>query len=202
MPCYINFRVFSKPYTMTSKRIKIILIVFSLVTTGIIAGIFIKNRILSQSPEKLLSLIHKNISLSIGKVHHVSIRNGVKEWILDAKSAHVVDESKQLMLEDVSMVYFLQDGSKVYLTAGRGILKTETNDIEAVGNVVLTYSTYSLETDKINYDRDRHVLFSSGQVKIKGKTVNLTADSMKYDLTTNQTWFYPNVEVMLRENSV
>lgn len=187
---------------MTSKRIKIILIVFSLVTTGIIAGIFIKNRILSQSPEKLLSLIQKNISISIGKVHHVSIRNGVKEWILDAKSAQVVDESKQLMLEDISVVYFLHDGSKVYLTAGSGILKTETNDIEAVGNVILKYSSYLLETEKINYDRDRHVLFSSGQVKIYGKTVNLTADSMKYDLTTNQTWFHSNVEVMLHDNSV
>ncbi len=187
---------------MTAKRIKIILIIFSLLTTGIIAGIFIKNRILSKSPEKLLSLIQENISLSIGKVHHVSVRNGVKEWILDAKSAHVVDVSKQLMLEDISMVYFLQDGSKVNLTADRGILKTETNDIEAVGNVVLKYSNYSLETDKMNYDRDSHVLFSSGQIKITGKKVNLTADSMKYDLITNQTWFHSNVEVMLHENSV
>ncbi len=184
------------------RKITIALTAFSLITTGIIAGIFIKNRYLSQDPVKLITSIQKNASLAIGNVHQVSTREGFKEWILDAKSAHVVDESKQLMLEDVNVVYFLKDGKEVHLTSSRGILKTETKDIEVIGQVVLTYAGYVLKTEQMNYDHGRRILFSSTPVTITGEAVNLTADSMKYDLNANQTWFQQHVEVLLRENSI
>jgi LPS export ABC transporter protein LptC len=184
------------------RKITIALVAFSLITTGIIAGIFIKNRYQRQYPVKLMSSIQQNASLAIGNVHQVSTRDGIKEWILDASSAHVIDESKQLMLEDVSVVYFVKNGQEVRLTASRGILKTESKDIEVTGKVVLTYSDYTLETEQMNYDHGRRVLFSSTPVNITGNAVQLTADSMKYDLTANQTWFQHNVEVLLRENSI
>jgi LPS export ABC transporter protein LptC len=184
------------------KKITIVLIAFSVITTAIIAGIFIKNRYLSQDPVKLITAIQQNASLSIGNVHQVSTRDGIKEWILDARAAHVIDESKQLMLEDVTIVYFVKNGQEVRLTASRGMLKTETKDIEVTGHVVLTYSGYTLETEKMNYDHGRQMLFSSTPVTILGNAINLTADSMKYDLKANQTWFQQNVEVSLRENPI
>ncbi len=184
------------------RKITIALIAFSLITTGIIAGIFIKNRYLSQDPVKLITSIQQNAILAIGNVHQVSTRDGIKEWILDARSAHVIDESKQLMLEDVTVVYFVKNGNEVQLTASRGILKTETKDIEVTGQVVLTYSNYTLKTEQMNYDHGRRMLFSSSPVKIIGDAINLTADSMKYDLTANQAWFQRNVEVLLRENPI
>lgn len=187
---------------ISRKKITIALIAFSVITTGIIAGIFIKTRYFSQDPAKLITAIQQNASLAIGNVHQVSTRNGVKEWILDARSAHVVDESKQLMLEDVTVVYFAKNGKEIKLTANRGMLKTETKDIEVSGQVVLTYDDYVLKTDKMNYDQERQILFSSTPVTITGDTVALTADSMKYDLTANQTWFQRHVEVLMHENSI
>lgn len=183
------------------KKITIALVAFSLITTGFITGVFIKNRYLSQDPVKLITSIQKNASLAIGNIHQVSTRDGVKEWILDARSAHVIDETKQLMLEDVTVVYFVKNGREVRLTASRGVLKTETKDIEVTGQVLLTYSDYILETEKMNYDHGNRILFSSTPVKIIGNDINLAADSMKYDLTANQTRFQQNVEVLLRENS-
>ncbi len=185
---------------ISRKKITIALVAFSLITTGIIAGIFIKNRYLGQDPVKLITSIQKNASLAIGNIHQVSTRDGVKEWILDARSAHVIDETKQLMLEDVTVVYFVKNGKEVRLTANRGILKTETRDILVTGNVVLIYSDYTLETEQMNYDHGLRILFSSTPVKITGNAVNLSAGSMKYDLTANQTWFQQKVEVLLREN--
>jgi LPS export ABC transporter protein LptC len=184
------------------KKITIALIAFSVITTAIIAAIFIKNRYLSQDPVKLITTIQQNASLAIGNVHQVSTRDGIKEWILDARAAHVIDESKQLMLEDVAVVYFVKDGKEVRLTASRGRLKTETKDIEVTGQVVLTYSDYTLKTEQMNYDHGRKMLFSSTPVTIIGDAINLKADSMKYDLTANQTWFQRNVEVLLRENPI
>jgi lipopolysaccharide export system protein LptC len=186
----------------TRKKITIALVAFSLISTGVIVGIFIKNRYLSQDPVKLITAIQKNASLAIGNVHQVSTRDGIKEWILDARSAHVVDESKQLMLEDVTVVYFVKNGKEVRLTADRGILKTESKDIELTGQVVLTYTDYTLKTERINYDHEQRILFSSTPINIIGKAVSLTAETMKYDLTTNQTWFQQNVEVSVRESFI
>jgi LPS export ABC transporter protein LptC len=198
-----RFQMIAFHRTLRSRRkITIALVAFSMITTVIIAGIFIKNRYLSQDPVKLITSIQQNASLAIGNVHQVSTRDGIKEWILDARSAHVIDESKQLMLEDVTVVYFMKNGKEVRLTANRGMLKTETKDIEVTGQVVLTYSNYTLETEQMNYDHGRRILFSSTPVKIIGDTINLTADSMKYDLAANQTWFQRNVEVLLRENPI
>ncbi len=187
--------------TLGSRRkITVVLIAFSVITTAVIAGIFIKNRYLSRDPVKLITAIQQNASLAIGNVHQVSTRNGVKEWILDARAAHVIDESKQLMLEDVSIVYFVKNGKEVRLTANQGMLKTETKDIEVTGHVVLTYPGYTLETEQMNYDHGHQVLFTAAPVTIIGNAIHLTADSMKYDLIANQTWFQRNVEVLLREN--
>ncbi|MDO9111467.1 MAG: LPS export ABC transporter periplasmic protein LptC [Desulfatirhabdiaceae bacterium] len=185
---------------LSRKKITIALAAFSVITTGIIAGIFIKNRYLSQDPVKLITSIQQNASLAIGNIHQVSTRDGVKEWILDARSAHVIDETKQLMLEDVTVIYFIKNGEEVRLTASRGVLKTETKDIEVTGQVLLIYSEYTLETEKMNYDHGRRILFSSTPVNIIGNTINISAGSMKYDLTANQTWFQQKVEVLLREN--
>jgi LPS export ABC transporter protein LptC len=187
---------------LSRKKITIALVAFSVITTGIIAGIFIKSRYLSQDPVKLITSIQQNASLAIGNIHQVSTRDGIKEWILDARSAHVIDETKQLMLEDVTVVYFVKDGKEVRLTANRGTLKTETKDIEVTGQVLLIYSDYTLETNKMNYDHGRRILFSSTPVKIIGNTITLSAGSMKYDLTANQAWFQQKVEVLLRDNSL
>ena len=187
---------------MTSRKVKIILIALSLILLGGVAGVFIKNRYLSQDPQKLIASIQQNVSLSIRNIHQVSTRNGVKEWILDAKSAHVVDESKQLMLEDITVVYFLKDEQVVHLTAGRGTLKTETSDMEVTDHVVLKYSQYTLETEQMTYDHSHHTLTSSSAVKISGDTVNLSAGSMKYDINANQVWFQQNVGVIFRDNPV
>ncbi len=187
---------------MSFSKIKIILIVLCLVIIVTVAGIFIKNRLFGQDPQKLIASIQRNVALSIGDVHQVSTRNGVKEWVLDAKSAHVVDESKQLMLEDVRVVYFLNDGREIHLTAGKGILKTETNDIDVTDHVVISYENYTLKTEHITYSHSQRVLTSPAPVRIAGTTMDLTADSMKYDLSTNQTQFGKNVEVLMRERSL
>ncbi len=187
---------------MSSRKIKIVLITFCLVIIVTVAGVFVKNRIFSQDTQKLIASIQKNATLSIGNVHQVSTRNGVTEWILDAKSAHVVDESKQLMLEDVRVVYFLKDGKEVHLTAGKGVLKTETNDIDVTDHVTVTYDGYTLATEHVTYNHTRRTLASPTPVRITGTTMNLTADSMKYNLSTNQTRFEKNVEVSMRERSM
>jgi len=180
-------------------RIKLFLFVVIGVTIGVLAAIFIGYRMLRSDPQKLISTIQHKASLSIGKVHQVSTRDGIKEWSLDATSAHVVDETRKLMLEDITVVYFLKDGQEVQLKAEKGYLKTDSSDIEVERNVVVTFQDYRLESDILQYNHGRRLLASKKPVKLFGTSSTLTADAMFFDLDRNTITFQGNIEVIFRE---
>jgi LPS export ABC transporter protein LptC len=183
-------------------RIKLFLFVVIGVTIGVLAAIFIGYRMLRSDPQKLISTIQHKASLSIGKVHQVSTRDGIKEWSLDATSAHVVDETRKLMLEDITVVYFLKDGQEVQLKAEKGYLKTDSSDIEVERNVVVTFQDYRLESDILQYNHGRRLLASKKPVKLFGTSSTLTADAMFFDLDRNTITFQGNIEVIFREDII
>jgi len=150
----------------------------------------------------LIASIRSKANISIGKIHQTATRDGIKEWILDAGSAQYIDAEKQANLQDLSVIFFLKDKKEVYLTADKGVLKTDTNNIEVVGNVVIEYSSYRMKTEKLRYKHKEHVIFSKKHVKIDGDLFNLVADSMSFDLNTNRAVFKGKVEGVFSENFV
>ena len=49
--------------------------------------------------------------------------------------------------------------------------------------------TYRLRTKKLNYEYTKRIIFSKVPVEIVGDSLNLTADSMSFDLNTNRILF-------------
>jgi len=105
-----------------------------------------------------------------------------------------------VVLNDLSVTFFLENKQEVYLTANKGILQTDSKDIEITGNVVVTNESSRLFTEKIQYKRGRHLLLSKVPVKIVGNSYKLTADRMSLDLNTNKTVFEGRVEGAFSEN--
>ena len=180
---------------MTYKK-KIRFAIFSVIviTIGIVIAVFIGYRKIFNTQDRLLSVIEDNANISIGKVHHISTRNGIKEWSLEARTAKVVNSEKKILLEEIDAIFFMKDGKKVYLTSEHGVLKTDTNDIECTGNVVVRFETYRLETATMNYDHSKRTIFSRVPVNISSKLSDLTADTMSFDLDTKKAFFNGNVK--------
>ena len=130
-------------------NLKLILIVAIVVIFCVILAVFFRYRNISEHPEKLLELLPDDANISIGRVYQESIKNGIKEWSLNASSADYFEEDKNVKLKDVSVTFFLKDGDKVILKADRGILQTDSNDIEVSGNVIITNKNYKLVTEKM-----------------------------------------------------
>lgn len=175
------------------KTIKIFLI--SVVVTILIAvtWIFISYRHPSDKSDKPVSLTQDKASVSIAKVHQTSTRNGIKEWTLDADSARYVNEDKRAIFQDISLTFFLKNKTEVRLTADEGVLKTDSNDIELSGNVILKNENYRLKTENLCYDHLTRVFSSTVPVKITGTGFDLAADSASFDLDTNKTVFKGSV---------
>lgn len=182
------------------KKIKILLLATILITIGGVIGIYIGFRQDSKIAQSVPESIEPDATLSIGKIHQTATRKGKKEWSLEASSAHYIDKTSQMVLKDLSVIFFLKDNSEVTLTADRGILKTESNDIAVSGNVVLNNKEYKLLTEKLNYAHERRVLYSSAPVIITGTSSQLAADSISFDLNSNKITMEGSVEAAIAKN--
>ncbi|MFH1581111.1 MAG: LPS export ABC transporter periplasmic protein LptC [Pseudomonadota bacterium] len=182
------------------KRLKIFLVAIILLSLGAISAVFIGYRLILNKEGKFISSLHNKANISISKVYQTATRDGIKEWSLEAKSAYYIDATKQANLQDVIVTFFLKDGGKVYLTADQGILKTDSNDIEVTGDVLVQNETYRLRTKKLSYEHTKRIIFSKVPVEIVGDSLNLTADSMSFDLNTNRILFEGRIKGNFSEN--
>jgi LPS export ABC transporter protein LptC len=182
------------------RKLKFFLISIIIILLGIIIAVFSVYRGILDEADGLKSAIQSAAKMSLGKVHHTATRDGVIEWSLDASSARLLDEKKQLILDDLSVVFYMKDGEKAYLTAEKGFLHTDSNNIEVVGNVVVKNNDYVLKTEKLNYENTRRILFSTIPVAISSDSEKLTADSISFDLNTKKTVLEGNVRGTFSEN--
>jgi len=182
------------------RKLKFFLISIIIILLGIIIAVFSVYRSILDEAAGLKSAIQSAAKMSLGKVHHTATRDGVIEWSLDASSARLLDEKKQLILDDLSVVFYMKDGEEAHLTAAKGFLHTDSNDIEVAGNVVVKNNDYVLKTEKLNYEHTSRTLFSTIPVEISSDSEKLTADSISFDLDTKKAMLEGNVKGAFSEN--
>ncbi len=182
------------------RKLKFFLISIIIILLGSIVAVFSVYRSILDEAAGLKSAIQSAAKMSLGKVHHTATRDGVIEWTLNASSARLLDEKKQLILDDLSVVFYMKDGEKAHLTAAKGFLHTDSNDIEVAGNVVVKNNDYVLKTEKLNYEHTSRTLFSTIPVEISSDSEKLTADSISFDLDTKKTVLEGNVKGTFSES--
>jgi len=185
-----------------SKKIILVLLSVLLLILGITLALFIGYRRISNQDANLISAVQNQANISLDKVHQTATRNGVKEWTLDARSAHVINAKKQAIFQDLSITFFPKNSSKVYLTSNQGILHTDSNDIEVSGNVVVQNNSYQLKTEILHYKHKERILFSEVPVNIISQTARITADSMSHNLDANKTILKGNIKGSFVDNII
>ena len=182
------------------KKLKLILLSIIFVALGVTLTVFVSHRRILEKEENIVSGIQSKANISIGKAHQTAIRNGIKEWSLDAASVNYIVKKNQAIFQDLSVTFYLKNKTEVYLIANKGILKTDSNDMELFGNIVVKNSKYRLKTENLFYRHNKRIIFSKVPVKIAGAAFDLAADSMSLNLNTNKTMFEGNVEGILSES--
>jgi LPS export ABC transporter protein LptC len=182
------------------KKLKIFLLATIFITLGGVIWIYIGFQQGSTVSEPMAESVEPDTTLSIGKIHHTATRKGKKEWSLEAASANYIGETSQMVLKDLMVTFFLDDASEVTLTADKGNLNTDSNDIEVSGNVVVINREYTLRTQGLNYDHDKRVLYSTAPVAISGPEGHVTADKISFDLNTKKVTLEGSVKTTLENN--
>ena len=184
------------------RHLKIALIVIIVITIGIVLAAFLRFQKNGDTSDPLLSDDHKKASISIGKVHQTATKDGAKQWSLVADSAHYIEKENRALFENLEVVFFMEDGSEATMTADRGYLQTDSNDIQVEGNVQVDYGTYHIETMALDYNHESRFLHTDDQVKVSGEFFTLTADAVSVDLNTQKSDFFGNVKGVFSEGIV
>jgi LPS export ABC transporter protein LptC len=140
--------------------------------------------------------------MALSNVRQTATKDGIVQWKLEAASAELEADTGRMILKSPQVDFFLEDGGRVHLTARKGILYTRDNNMEVQGNVHLRSDRYSLVTEALTYDNERHLIMTTREVRISGKTIQLHATAMTYDLKVNQARFAGPVKGILHENPV
>jgi len=135
--------------------------------------------------------------ITLSRIHQTATRNGKTEWCLDADAAQYANATHQVSLKNPSVTFFLDNQQEVILSAKQGMFNTESEDIMITDSVTLNYNAYKLETETLYYTHEKRIIYSDKPVKLNDDMVCIHADSMVFDLKTNQTQFQGNVETII-----
>ena len=171
-----------------------------IVGSGALIAIFISYRYITDGTIDTLLRLPDDASLALSRIHHTATRNGIVEWQLNATSARYIDSETLAVLENPSVTFYI-DRAKITLAARQGQMDTDSKDIRVTDTVTMAYARYTLEADALYYHHDARIISSETPVKLSGTSFTMRADTMVFDLKTNQTLLKGHIEGTLREES-
>ena len=161
-----------------------ILVIGIALMLGVLVTVFIKYREFSENPTKLVEAIPEGADIVLGEIRHTAIKDGRKEWSLEAASANYSDNTKEALFNEVQVIFFLEKDREVMVKGRKGRLKTDTNDITVSGDVTVEDADYKLTAQQIEYNHVDRKIDIPVPVTITGKGIELHADQMTVDLSS------------------
>jgi LPS export ABC transporter protein LptC len=171
-----------------------------IVIITVITGFFYFDRLLSRPVDIKNLKIDTKAALKLNVLQQISKKNGIKEWELKAASATLLKDEDKAILIDVSIIFFTKTDKKVTLKSDKGVLNTKSHDMIFSDNVVVHYETSTLKTDKLHYNKKKHIIYSNTHVWLKKIDSVIEADSMETRLNDNYTILKGHVKGIFREN--
>ena len=185
--------------TKQKRLLKFALTLAIVATVAVVVATFVKDRQGDESSAPLLTEDQNKASISLGKVHHTATKDGRKEWSLTADSAHYIESESRAMFDNLKVVFFMEDGTEVRMSADRGSVQTDAKNIKVAGNVKVDNGAYRMETSALEYDHQARRLYTDQPVRVSGATFTLSADEVWVDLESRQSEFKGNVRGNLSE---
>lgn len=117
------------------------------------------------------------------KFNIVQTNNGKKQWVLEAQEAQIYEKTDRAVAKDIRVKFFEDESVSSILTAERGILDTNSGDMEVEGNVVVTslVEKTKIETEKLRYISKEEKIVSDEFVKQTREDAIITGYGLETD---------------------
>ena len=137
----------------------------------------------SENEESLAKIPRVDADMHLQTIRLVEDKHGKKTWELDAKAMQQYQNQNIILLEDVKVTFYTQDGRSFMLSGNKGKIYQDSKNMELVGDVLLTSSDgYRLKTQSLSYQHANKKAFTSDPVEIEGKEIQVVGTGMRVDM--------------------
>jgi len=177
-----------------SQKVKIFLILVIIITLCTITSIFTGYRKILNKPETMKLPIQDGTTMAMQTIYQTAVKDGITQWSLNAVSANYLESKNQAIFQKPVVTFFLKDNTKAFLSAHSGVIKTDSNDIDVTGNVILKNQGYLLKTNKLKYIHKQKRFLAESPVEIFRNDFDISADSASFDLNSKKIIFTGNIK--------
>ncbi len=144
------------------------------------------------------SISEREADAELKDVCYTEIKDGVKEWALNADSASYYENKDTLLLNHLYMVFYRKDDKQVTVTGKRGKLNTATRDVEIYGDVVvIPDNSYRLKTNHLWYSSRNRSLSTKDMVWIVGQDIVMEGEGLEFHVDTKRVAVLKDVRTMV-----
>ena len=176
-----------------------ILLLLMVISVSVVAG-YVIHRMMTVTPQITDLHIDSDAALKMNAMKQISKKNGITEWELEAATATLAKERNQAILTRVRVTFHTRDKDTILLTSDHGVLNTQTHDIDFTGNVVVTHRTYTLKTDKLQYNKKAHIIHADTKVWLDHADASMEADTMEIRINDNEVILQGHVKGQFSDN--
>jgi LPS export ABC transporter protein LptC len=168
------------------KRAKIAILISIVLIGGLVLGrvwVNLKERRASEKQEGVPKISSQGADMHLEKIRFVEDKYGRKTWELEAKSAQQYQDQNIMVLDDVKVTFYSQDGRSFTISGNQGKVYQDSKDMELVGDVVVSSSDgYRLKTHSVSYRNSEKKMTTSDPVEIEGELIRLVGRGMLVDM--------------------
>jgi LPS export ABC transporter protein LptC len=165
------------------RQLKGALLLIGILVFGSVVAFFVMHQKKTKSGQSGdAAIINQKAMITLEGIHHTAIKEGVREWSLDAESADYHLEDNKVFFNTMRVVFYSEGGDAIFLSAPSGTWHTVSNDLDVSGHVMVKNRQYELQTEKLTYNHEKRMCVTDAPVIITSEAIKITADNMRYDL--------------------
>jgi LPS export ABC transporter protein LptC len=115
-------------------------------------------------------------------VSHSAVKDGVPQWSLTAREASFSIEQEKAWLSNVNATFFARDEQEIFVSAQKGVIGTQSQDVSLEGEVILHDRDYAVTSQRFDYENASRRILSPAPVDMRGPRLHITGDSLVHDL--------------------
>ncbi len=183
------------------RRFKFALFISILLIVGIALFSFWSNRQqVSQKEDPRPPMLNEKADKCLENIRFVEDKHGKKTWELEAKSIQQYQEQDLMLLEEIKLTFYTDQGRCFILTGREGKVHQSTKNISLSGDVVLTSDDgYRLKTHSVNYHHQERQVTTADPVEIESEQIRVTGKGMLVDMEAQTFKILNGVKTRLRK---
>ena len=164
------------------RKLKFAILICIVVIGGIVMAslwINLRGRKILEEGKAAPTFSSEDAKMFLEKIHLVEDKKGKKTWELEAKSIQQNREENRMMLEDVKVTVYTEEGRSFTISGKQGNVSLDSKDMELQGDVLVSSSDgYRLKTQSVSYRHQEKKVGTSDPVEIEGEQIHVVGNGM------------------------